>query len=45
LFGQIPIAEQLRGESAAARQSASEALEQLGGKSKTSGKSAKSRKT
>ena len=43
-FGQIPIAEQFRGESAAARQSAIEALEELGGKSKKAGKSAKSRK-
>ena len=43
-FGQIPIADQFRGESAEARKSAIETLEDLDGKSTKPAKSRKSRK-
>jgi hypothetical protein len=43
-FGQIPIADQFRGESTAARKSAIEKLEDLGGKSRKPGKPGRSRK-
>ena len=43
-FGQIPIADQFRGESTAARKSAIETLENLDGKSRKPGKSGRSRK-
>ena len=43
-FGQIPIADQFRGESAAARKSAIETLEDLDGKSRKPAKFGKSRK-